>query len=181
MRLQSALNELNNEELVYIGSKSAFFFIGHPQEFIEQAEDISAMWIRKCEKAKDKAYNNLIAHEEVKPKVGVNGVKQIYNVTTRKKENVPVPYEELYKKWQQREASLKKTLENAEMAFEKFKPFLERVVKDSYKRIDGTGTVVIIRGSEVGNFWTYQEYLKKHIMTLEELEAEESEEENERE
>lgn len=179
MRLKSALNELNNDELVYIGSKSAFFYIGHPQEFIEESDNISVLWLKKYEKSKNNAYKALITHEAQKPPVGVDGFKQIYNVSKRRKENVPVSYETLLDQWNKRHKSLQNTYASTCTALEKFKPFMERVVKEQYRRIDNTGTVIILRGNESGAFWTYNEYLKKHNMSLEELEEEERKEEEE--
>ena len=179
MRLKSALKELNQDELVYIGSKSAFFFVGYPQDFINKADDISALWLKKYEKAKNNAYKALITHEEQKPPVGVDGFKQIYNVSKRRKENIPVSYEVLLDQWNKKHKSLQTTYETTCVSLEKFKPFIERTVKEEYRRIDNTGTVIIIRGNEAGAFWTYNEYLKKQNMSLEELEEEERKEEEE--
>lgn len=179
MRLKSALEKLNKDELVYIGSKSAFFFIGYPQDFINQCDEISTMWFKKYERAKNNAYKALTAHETAKPPVGANGFKQIYNVSKRMKENISVPYEVLLDQWSKRHKSLQTTYNTTCASLEKFKPFMERVVKEEYKRIDNTGTVIVIRGNESGMFWTYNEYLKKHNMSLEELEKEEEREEKE--
>lgn len=173
MRLRSALKELNNDELVYIGSKSAFFFVGHPQDFLEQADEISNMWHMKFLHFEQNAQKALENHQFIKPRVGKNVIRKIYNVSTRKNEDIVVPYKDLMKEWDKRYESLQKTYNNIQKTVENFKPFLDRTIKYQYKRIDESGTVIIIRGSEVGQCWTHKDYLTKgNIITIDSDESE---------
>lgn len=161
MRLKSALEKLNNDELVYIGSKSAFFFVGHPQEFIEQAEEISNLWYSKFLQSEHNAQRNLENHSFVKPKEGKDITKNIYNVSKRKHEDIVIPYKDRIREWNRKHKALQRSLDNLHTSIENFKPFLDRVVKEEYRRIDEKGTIIIIRGQEVGQCWTHNDYLTK--------------------
>lgn len=178
MRLKSALEKLNNDELVYIGSKSAFFFVGHPQEFLEQAEEISNLWYEKLLHSEHNAQRNLENHSFIKPKEGKDGIKNIYNVSKRKHENVVIPYADLIREWNRKHKALQNSLDNLHTAIENFKPFLDRVVKEETRRIDESGTIIIIRGQEVGQCWTHKDYLTKgKQITIDSSEDEEESEE----
>lgn len=178
MRLRSALKELNNDELVYIGSKSAFFFVGHPQEFLEQADEISNAWHMKFLHFEQNAQKALENHQFIKPRNGKNAIRKIYNVSTRKNEDIVVSYKDLMKEWERRYKSLQKTYDNVKHTVENFKPFLDRTVKDQYRRIDESGTIIIIRGQEVGQCWTHKDYLTKgKQITIDSSEDEEESEE----
>ena len=41
MKLVDRVKQLNKDELIYIGSKSAYFFIGYPDEFLQREKELT--------------------------------------------------------------------------------------------------------------------------------------------
>ncbi len=164
MTLEKKLGQLNNDELIYIGSKSAFFFIGSVDEFRDRHYSVQMEWKKKLQANLESANNKIEIHMKKKPEEGKDEVKEFKNFLTGKMEEVRTSYEELYKDWEAHLNNLIKYREACKNHLAKFKPFMKRQVKESYHRIDpDDGTVIIIRGGEVGNYWFLSDVKKKYI------------------
>jgi len=164
MKLMDAVKQLNNDELIYIGSKSAFVFIGTPEEFINTHEELSMKWYERLLRYQKNAENAIANHEKSKPKDGESVTKKIQNIRTRKIEDVVISYDTLIKQWDKKRLSLIKTYSTSSKMVEKFVPFDKRTVKEKYPRISNPlSTVFIVTGNEAGNCWTKQEYDKRKL------------------
>lgn len=164
MILETKLEQLNNDELIYIGSKSAFFFIGTVKEFKERYYSIQMQWKNKFQAAVQSAENKVNAHMEKKPIEGLDKVDHVRNYFTGKLETIVTPYEKLKKDWDVHYINLNRSYETSKKNLEKFKPFMKRTVIESYHRIDPQdGTVIIIKGREVGNYWFLSDTKKTYI------------------
>lgn len=173
MKLIDRIRELNKDELVYIGSKSAYFFIGYPDDFLKNEKKLTREWFNKFSDAYSRAERAIELHNMNKPEVGKDKVNKVQNLRTRQIEEVVIPYETLLKNWETRDKALQQTLKSASKAMDRFKSFPERNIIEEYHRIDpNDGTVLIVKGYEVGNFWFYKDTFKKNVV----IDNEESEE-----
>ena len=164
MTLRQKLEQLNNDELIYIGSKSAFFFIGTVSEFKEKCNELQAAWENKFQANFDSSERRIKLHLEKKPKEGTEVKKVFKNFATGKHEGTSVPYEQLLAQWQRHLDGLEKYRVLSIKQLERFKPFMGRKVIESYHRIDpDDGVCIIIKGFEVGSYWFYEDTKKKHI------------------
>ena len=176
MKLVDRVKQLNKDELIYIGSKSAYFFIGYPDEFLQREKELTKEWFNKFSDAYDRASRALEIHEEKKPKEGETQKQRVQNLRTRQIEDRVISYEELYNNWLSRKKSLEKTLKSTSKYMDRFKPFSQRTIKEEYKRIqlgENSGNVIIIKGYEVGNYWLASDLKKKTIVIEDEEEYEE--------
>ena len=168
MNLLEAVKKLNNDELVYIGSRSAFFFIGYPDEFISRCDAISREVFSELEDRKTNATNKLRWHMNAKPEEGKDKVIKTPNPFGKDKEEV-IPYETLKKSWDKRKEVLDNTLAQVNKSIERYVPLRDRKIKEQYRRIEDAkrpqekGTIIIIHGYEVGRLWFYDDRFKKHI------------------
>ena len=158
MKLINKLKTLEQDEIVSIGSRSAFFFIGYPNEFIENEDKFNTYWNNLFKRGMESAitaYENCIA---APPDPNKEVTRREIDPKTRHMADMVIPYDVLYKEWQNKCDVLKTSKETAIKKFDKFKPFNMRDVKESYKSIDGKANVVIIRGYEVAPYWFKHEY-----------------------
>lgn len=124
MTLAEALKNHEND-FVYIGSKSGYFYIGTAQNAFDELTEIGnkylneMMLLRKKYKAVIKADQKLLHNEELRLKLSNDYIKG-------------------------------------------FRPFLEREVKEEYKRkmVKPFGTIIIVDGTESGRYWTMTKLLK---------------------
>ena len=159
MKLSNKLKELDENELVYIGARSAFVFIGYPQEFILKEKELNKKWKRYFEKAKNLAtitYANCLSSP---PDKETKITRREFDLNLRRPVDRIVPYEVLEKEWKEKCNALKVSKETATKRFEKFKSFKDRDVIECYRSIDGTATKIIIRGYESAPYWLHKEYL----------------------
>lgn len=166
MKLIDKVKELNQDELVYIGSKSAFIFIGTPTEFLEQHEELSLRIFKRFKVFKKNTENAIKYHEKSKPNPNTVVKQKIQDIKTRRIKEVDVPYDSLLKKWEERRDNLIKTYNATENNIGRFVPLERRIVKEQYPRIDNpNSTVLIITGNEVGISWTKKDYDERGLMS----------------
>ena len=164
MNLNDRLQEFNNDELVYIGSRSAFFFIGTSKEFYEQEYRLNRKWKQKYVDSLRNAETKLTMHIEKKPEEGKDLIQTYKDLFTHKTTTIVTPYDKLLKDWEKRKAELERQKEKASKSIDKFKSFRDRKVIESYHRIDpNDGTVIIIKGNEVGGYWVLSDTKKAEI------------------
>ena len=147
---------MNNDELVYIGSRSAFFFIGYPDEFINRVDGINQEIFNDLSRKHRNATNAIKNHEDTKPEEGQDKVVRNVNTFTKKVEEQVIPYSILISAWKKRKDHLEKNLSVLNKAVEKYVPIKDRKVKETYRRIPDAkksqeiGTIVIVQGYEIG-------------------------------
>lgn len=162
MTLEEKLEQLNNDELIYIGSKSAFFFIGTVKDFKDNHKKLQSDWKKKFD-------NNLVAserrikfHMAKKPAIDQKVVKMFRDLATGKIEEAVTPYDKLYEDWKSHLDGLERYRTISQKQVDKFKPFMKRKVVESYHRLDREdGVVIIIKGYESGAFWMLGDTKKK--------------------
>ena len=160
MKLLERVKQLNKNELVCIGSKSAFFFIGYPDEFIKQEQYLTEVWQKKLDcylKVSMRAVEN---HEKEKPDQNKVVYQKKQDIFTGKIYNKQIDYDKLLKDWQKRHESLKKTVKFNQKACSSFKPFADRKVLEEYRSCHNKDNIIICSGQESGNYWLHSEYKK---------------------
>ena len=158
MRLLEQVKQLNKDELVCIGSKSAFFFIGYPNEFIEQEERLSEEWKRKLQGYHKASIRSVELHMNDKPNPDKFIIKKMQDIYTGRLFDKKIGYEELFKEWDKKHKSLQKTVEYNKRACDGFKRFADRKVLEVYKSCNDRDNIILCSGQESGNYWLHKEY-----------------------
>ena len=146
MTLKEYLEKADRETILHIGAGNSFFFVGPKEEF--KSEDIDTFFKddakRRCEN-----YVKCISRS----------LERVFNDGL----------EEKMKQQSHRRIKehLQPILSNVTYLHD-FTPVAEREVKETYKRLQGDGIVVIVEGAEFGPYWDRKEYLeyrekRKHI------------------
>ena len=158
MKLKRKLEELSPDEIVCIGSRSAFFFIGYPKEFIENEEKFNERWRKTFEKNLESAKTSYESCLKNPPSPDSEVKRRERDEKLNRMVDMVVPYEVLLKEWESKLNQLQESIATAQKKLDKFTPFLTRDVKESYRKIDNDGTVIIIRGYEVAPYWFKKEF-----------------------
>lgn len=127
---EDMLKDVKDDELLAIGSKSAFFFFGTKEEVIENCTKI-----------------DIANHKELEARYN-KGKK---TVATRKKD-----LEKAIEKLQTAIISM----ERARNALEAFMPLLDREVEEVNESIADGGLRIKLEGTERGNYWSKEEWDK---------------------
>lgn len=146
MTLQEYLEKANAEEILHIGAGNSFFFVGPKDEF--KPEDIDTFF--KGE-AKQRCENYVKYISRSLERVFSDGLEEETKRSSHRR----------IKK------HLQPILSNVTYLHD-FTPVIKREVKETYKRLQGDGIVVIVDGTEFGPYWDRKEYLeyrekRKHI------------------
>jgi len=148
MKLKDKIKELDPNELVCISAKSAYFFIGYPDDFFKQLDMLNKKWKQSCE--------NSIKAMETKLRVA----REEYNKMSVQCGNDAV-FKKTLDKANKRISDAVINLEKAKERNERFKPFEDRRVTEVYRSLYNDKTIVHVTGDEHGPFWVYNEVLKK--------------------
>lgn len=178
MNLIEQIKILNNDEDVYIGSKSAFFFIGKPEEFIRDIDSLDKQLYDMAVRRVSSSKARITTHKNSKPKKDKKEVRRVW-VDCKRVVKV-LEYEDLLKLWENRLKILENTLKNNIKLVENYKHLNKRKVKDVYRNIDNNANIVIVEGEEASRFWFKSEWERykngEKLFIYEDDEEEEDEE-----
>lgn len=158
MKLKTQLLQLNSEEDVCIGSRSAFFFIGKPQVFLDNEHIFNDKWYKtfvNSVRTATIAYNNLLASP---PDKEAKVTRKEHDFKTGKTMEVVVPFEDVVKDYNDKLNQLQDNIKSSNKRIEKFKPLSERTVRECYRSIDNDKTIILVKGDEMANFWLKKEF-----------------------
>lgn len=138
MTLKEYLEKADADTILHIGAGNSFFFVGPKGEF--KPEDIDTFF---KDKAKRLCENYVKYISRSLERVLSDGLEEKTKQSSyrRIKEN------------------LRPILSNVTYLHD-FTPVSEREVKETYKRLQGDGIVVIVDGTEFGLYWDRKEYLE---------------------
>lgn len=157
MKLFEQLQILNQEEDVFISSKSAFFFIGTPIEFESMSPELDMQWYKTFYDRITNAENKCNNHFKNKPSENMKPVtKKVYE-DGRQVERT-LDYDYFIKLWESKYSEYEKQVEHAKELFYQFKSFRNREVLEVYRNIDNNATIIIVEGSESARFWFKSEW-----------------------
>lgn len=140
MTLKEYLEKADEEIILHIGSGNSFFFVGLKTEF--KQDDIDTFF--KSE-AKRRCENYVKCISRSLERVFSDGLKE----------------EAKQQSHRRIKEHLQPILSNVTYLHD-FTPVIEREVKETYKRLQGDGVVVIVDGTEFGPYWDRKEYLDCH-------------------
>ena len=158
MKLGELLGKLNSEEIVFIGSRSAFFFIGLPEEFKSVQKELNKNWHKNFSKTVSRFEQIKVNWEKQKPKAYQVVKRKVMDVFTNKTVEKIVPYEERLATWNTRYQEICDGLDQYKVVVDNWTDFENREVKRCYRNIDNNATVIIVDGYEVARFWFKSEY-----------------------
>ncbi len=159
MKLFEKLKTLNPEEDVYIGSKSAFFYIGKPDGFNKTVSELDLHWYKTFSNRIKSAQVKLDNYKATKPSPNMTPItRKVWDTELGKNVETELKYEHFLAIWEKRVKEYENQVEHAMEVFSKFKPFNAREVKQSYRNIDDTANIVIVEGEESSRFWFKSEY-----------------------
>lgn len=178
MKLIDKIQSLDDNEDVYIGSKSAFFFIGKPSEFMEELYSIDTQLYDMAVRRVIGSKARLTTHKNSKPKKGMSEVKRVW--VDCNKVNKVFTYDELIVKWEEKLKILENTVKSNIQLVDTYKHLKDREVKESYRNIDNNANIVVVEGEESARFWFKSEWDRykngENIFIYEDDEEEEDEE-----
>ena len=140
-RLDDCIEEMLDDVVLHIGSNSCFVFVGNRETYKADIQGISKNLLKNAKRLLAK---NLETME-----------KEIKNMD-------PSGKEDMLRRSARRIGSLYEWVENYRKYIQGFSPLMDRKVIDIYPRLQGDGIVIIVEGSEIGSFWTKEEYDKRH-------------------
>ena len=156
MTLKDKLDSLDANKDVYIGSKSAYFFMGTPTEFYEALPELNKKWKEHFKRTVTSTESKLKQHNKVKPKPDTSEVKRVWedgrSVVRR------LEYPALMKRWETKLEGIKTNLSWHKKVLSEFTNFEDRKVKRVYRNMDNTATIIIINGYESARFWFKSEW-----------------------
>ena len=157
MKLKDKLTTLNPKEDVYIGSKSAYFFIGTPEEFTKTQAELYIHWHRVYEDRLRNAKAKLELHKTLKPKPSKEPVTKLvweHGESVRKE----LTYDEVLKSWEKKHTEIEKQIEHAQELLDGYKYFGSREIRHIYRNLHNDATIIIVEGEESARFWFKSEW-----------------------
>lgn len=149
MKLTEFLKTVAEDEYVYLGALSCYLWIGHPTEILEKLPSLDDDY---TERNRDSIERNAWVIKDLKNQMSKNDklISKGKDVDGLKRVNKRLAKE--LARQEKRKTELAEWLENRV-------PFGEREVRDSYRRriVEPVGTVVIIDGDEIGDYWMLDE------------------------
>lgn len=139
-RLDDCIGMLD-DVVLHIGSDSCFVFVGNRETYKADIQGISKNLLKNAKRLLAKNLENM--------------EKEIKNMD-------PSGKVDMLRKSARRIGSLYEWVENYRKYIQWFSPMMDRKVVDIYPRLQGDGIVIIVEGSEIGSFWTKEEYDKRH-------------------
>lgn len=144
MRLEQFIDTQSDDQLLFIGSASGYFFVGTPREFKESREEVE---------------------EKIKKRFRLSYMDKARDVrkllTVIKVSEDPEEYATVL---EIRARQIRDELEKLNRMNERlteFQPLNERIVKDYYHKALG-GLAIIVDGQEDGRYWTKEEWDNDH-------------------
>lgn len=135
MTLADALREIQDDEIVHIGSGTGFLFVGDKDTFEEDEEKIS----KEC---RERAIKMMALYMD-------NIRKATCDIGQKR-----IKLEEL----KNRADAIQKLCDKVGEMMGNLIPLPERTVREVYPRIEGDGVIVLISGTENGRYWEKKEY-----------------------
>lgn len=150
--LSEALDEIDDKTLIYLGAQSSFFDIATAGKLKSDIylDNLSLILYKTAEIKVQLAKSNFSKALETPPVW--KGPKEDESEDKSIKK-----YIETMSRWPNRLKSMKDNIQVLENYFEMFVPLKDRVVRDIYPRLDGSGICVIIHGNETGDYWMLSE------------------------
>ena len=138
MTLADALREIQDDEIVHIGSGTGFLFVGDKDAFERDEEKIN----KEC---RERAIKMMTLYLD-------NIQKATHNIGEKR-----IKLEEL----KNRVDAIQKLCDKVSEMKDNLIPLSERTVREIYPRIQGDGVIVLIEGAESGRYWYKSEYDKE--------------------
>lgn len=141
MALSDVIDKLPDDEVIYIGSDTGFFFAGSKTEYYRDIDQISQDYLQTAhKKLKEHLKRIKKLNEDLrKPVVDFAQTKTIQGKIRTAVEKAQ--YNEKY--------------------ISEFEPIPDRNVLEIYKRLQGDGICIIVAGDENGKYWSAEEYRDK--------------------
>lgn len=144
--LDEAVREMDDNEIIHIGSASGFVYIGTKQQYDQMIDSISDRYHNFFKDAK-KRYTRKIKK---------------YSEKLKALDEESETYEKEYRMITECVQRYKRYLKQVCGVIDRFKPMRERMVKEIYKRISKDGIVITIQGDETGKYWSKDEWDRGH-------------------
>lgn len=138
------LNE-HPEDDIYLGSKSAFFFIGTPAELLLNLQDLNDRYFKYFSEGYDRYENKIIELLNNCPDGDITKKKGKLEVT--------ITYKDAYRAWKAELAEALKKSCHFEDCLSRFEPLASRKVRDfRFRQNKKEGRIIVITGDETGNY-----------------------------
>lgn len=181
MTLSEKLNSLSPDELVFIGSRSAFFFIGTPTDFMKLVPEFNTNWYANFKRTLERSKVAFEKHRTTIPAENTVEYKKVTDHQLHRTISVPMSYQEILNLWTEKLVKLKESVEHSQKIIDSWKPFQDRKVVACYPNIERNATIIVVEGWEVARFWFKHEFdeamsKKTHVFDYSEPEGEDEDE-----
>lgn len=151
MLLKDYVNDLKikDDELIYVGCESGWFFIGTKKEFNKDISMVTEKYRRRYENAFNNAKKDIEGTRIRLPEFKEDISDEAWEL------NCKFEAIKLYKSIEMKFDKYYRT-KNRHLTFTDFET---REVVDSYKKDIYPGTAIIVKGKDSGDYWTREEYL----------------------
>lgn len=143
MLLKEFIEKTDDKTLFYIGANSAFMFAGYKPEYEEEITEISDRYY-------DSAQKGLKADK--------NTLKRLLETDIWYNDEPVEIYVQKLKNHSERIEQTVNRISERTLYIQNFTDLWEREIKEKYSRITDNGIVVIIDGTENGQYWDKEEY-----------------------
>lgn len=152
MQLKNAIEAMDDDTVIFVGSKTGFVFIGTKEEWKRDKDKINA-W---CETFTRNEVEMATESWEKTIFCGLPKRDEYTNYDRWAKDS----FEAIVKL-----GNAQKRLIEARRALKKYKELENRLVAEEYDRTvpDDYGHVFIVKGTEIGKYWLRKEYITKVI------------------
>ena len=148
------LNE-HPEDDIYLGSKSAFFFIGTPAELLLNLQDLNDQYFNYFKVGLEKSDKKILELLNTCPDSDI--------VKKKGKLEVRITYHAAYRQWKGELAEALKKSCHFDDCIGRFEPMASRKVRDfRFRQNKDEGRIIVVTGDETGNYWMKSD-LNKHI------------------
>lgn len=139
------MKSLSDNEVIFLGSRKGFFFIGTKKDWEEKKDKIEE-WCKAATQSEYRAAVNLL-YERI-----ANGIRK----------RQPDEEEDTYLKQAIYEVNIlnqvaSRVLQDGK-AVDKYRCVEDRMVTETYLRESGDGRIVLVTGIEPGRFWFKEEF-----------------------
>lgn len=154
--LTKAIDAMKEDTVIFVGSKTNYFFIGTKEEFYRDLDKIEAF----CKEFVERSYYQSAETWEQNVLAGL---------PSRADFDSDHDWKEAAKRTVTALNNAQQLMQHYEKEYGKYKPVIDRGTVEEYERTQGDGHVIIVSGIEIGKYWFRSEYQKANA--IKEVEA----------
>lgn len=157
MILKTYMSRQGDDDTIFVGSKSGYFFIGNKNKFKEDIQGINEKYINTCTGTLESSKHRLEWLTQTGEPKEVKIVEYMDENCHIVRETIPV--EILVERYWKQMEKTKTTIAECERYLNNFTPLETRkVIEINDNKILCDGKICLVVGEEIGKYWLKEEY-----------------------